>query len=149
MQLWRTKWPNTPAIFIILLATRMSRGCRQLQTPQRIQLSEGVSTVKRRATMLMCAPNHDHTPIRCHQPTHHPIEVPTLFPWLIGRTLLEEESTKWLLNKLRMLQWMVQSSSTRIPFYSFLDLLSFLLWESRGQIPFKGGSLVTPQNSEF
>jgi hypothetical protein len=150
MQLRSARWSSTPAILrLLLLVTKTCRGCRQLQTPRRIQLSRDVSTVEKRATMLMCAPNCDHTPIGCRQPTHLPTEVPTLFSWLLGRTLLEEESTKWLLKKLRMPQWMLHSSSTHIPFWSFLDLLSFLLWESRGEIPFKGCSLVTPQNSEF
>jgi hypothetical protein len=150
MQLRSTRWSSPWAIFrLLLLGTRTCRGCRQFQTPRRIQLSGDVSTMEKRTTMLMCAPNCDHTPIRCRQPTHLPIKVPTLFSWLLGRTLLEEESTKWLLKKLRMPQWMLHPSSTHIPFWSFLDLLYFLLWESRGEIPFKGGSLVTPQNFEF
>jgi hypothetical protein len=79
------------------------------KTPRMIQLRRDVSTTEKRTTMLMCAPNCDHTPIGCRQPTHLPIEVPTLFSWLLSRTLLEEESTKWL---FRMPQWMLYSSST-------------------------------------
>jgi hypothetical protein len=117
MQLRSAKWSSTPAIFkLLLLATKICRGCRQLQPPWRIQLSEDVSTPERRAIMLMCAPNCDRIPIRCHQPTHLPIEMPTLFLWLPGRTLLEEESTKGLLKKLTMPQWLVHTSQTRIPF---------------------------------
>jgi hypothetical protein len=150
MQLCSARCSSTPVIFrILLLGIKTCRGCMQLQTPWRIQLSGDVSTTKNRTTMLMCAPNCDHTSIGCRQPTHLPIEVSTLFSWLLSRILLEEESTKWLLKKLRMPQWMLHTSSTHIPFWSFLDLLSFLLWESRGEIPFKAGSLVTPQNSKF
>jgi hypothetical protein len=129
----------------LLLGTITCRCCWQLQTPWRIQLSWDVSIMEKRTTMLMCAPNCDHIPIGCRQAAHLPKEVPTLFSWLLGRTSLEEESTKWLLKKLRMPQRMLHSSSTHIPFWSFLDLLSFLLRESRCEIPFKGGSLVTPK----
>jgi hypothetical protein len=150
MQLCSTRWSSPRAIFrLLLLGTRTCRGYRQFQTPQRTQLSGDVSTTEKRTTMLMCAPNSDHTPIGCRQPTHLPIEVPTLFSWLIGRTLLEEDSTNWLMKKLRMPQWLLHSSSTHNPFWSFLDLLSFLLWESQGEIPFNGGSLVTTQIFEF
>jgi hypothetical protein len=93
--------------------------------------------------------NYDHTPIECRQPTHLPIEVPTLFSWLLSRTLLEEESTKWLLKKLRMPQWMLHSSSTHIPFWSFLDQLPFLLWESRGEILLRGVVLSHPKILNF
>jgi hypothetical protein len=150
MQLRSARWSSTPAIFkLLLLGTRTCRCCRELQTPQRIQLSRDVSTMEKRTTMLMCDPNCDHTAIGCCQPTHLPIEVPTLFSWLLGRTLLEEESTKWLLKKLRMPQWMLHSSSTHIPFWSFLDLLSFLLWESWGETPFKGVVLSHPKILKF
>jgi hypothetical protein len=150
MQLHSARWSSTSTIFrLLLLETRTCRGCMQLQTPRRIQLNGDVSTTEKRTTMLMCAPNCDHTPIGCHQPTHLPIEVPTLFSWLLGRILLEEESTKWLLKKLRMPQWMLHTSSTHIPFWSFLDLLSFLLWESRGEIPFKGVVLSHPKIMNF
>jgi hypothetical protein len=146
MKLRSTRWSSPRAIFrLLLLGTRIGRGCMQLQTPLRIQLSGDVSTTERRTTMLMCAPNCDHTLIGCRQPTHLPIEVSTMFSWLLGRTLLEEESTKLLLKKLRMPQWMLHSSSTHIPFWSFLDLLSFLLWESQGKIPFKGVVLSHPK----
>jgi hypothetical protein len=47
---------------LLLLVTKVRRGQRQLQTPRRIQLSGGVSTAERRATMLMSAPNCSHTP---------------------------------------------------------------------------------------
>jgi hypothetical protein len=150
MQLHSARWSSTPAIFrLLLLGTRTCRCCRQLQTPRRIQLSRDVSNVEKRTAMLICAPNYDHTPIGCRQPTHRPIEVSILFSWLLSRTILEEESTKWMLKKLKMPQRMLHSSSTHIPFRSFLGLLNFLLWESQGEILFKGGTLVTPQNSEF
>jgi hypothetical protein len=150
MQLHNSRCSNTPTIFrLLLLATRTCRCCRQLQTPWRIQLSRDVSTTEKRTTTLMCAPNYDHTPIECRQPTHLPIEVPTLFSWLLSRILLEEESTKWLLKKLRMPQWMLHTSSTHIPFWSFLDLLSFLLWESQGEIPFKRVVLSHPKILNF
>jgi hypothetical protein len=150
MQLRNTRWSSPQAIFrLLLLGTRTCRGYRQFQTPWRIQLSGDVSSTEKRTTMLMCAPNCDHTPIGCRQPAHLLVEVPTLFSWLLGRTLLEEESTKWLLKKLRLPQWMLHSSSTHIPFWSFLDLLSFLLWESRGEIPFKGVVLSHPKILNF
>jgi hypothetical protein len=149
MQLYSARWSSPRAIFrLLLLATRTCRCCMQLQTPRRIQLSKDVSTTEKRTTMLMCATNCDHTPIGCRQPTHLPIEVPTLFSWLLGKILLEEESTKWLLKKLKMPQWMLHTSSTHIPFWSFFDLLSFLS-ESWGEIPFKGVVLSHPKILNF
>jgi hypothetical protein len=103
MQLCNSRWSSPRAIFrLLLLGTRTCRCCRPVQTPRRIQLSGDVSITEKRTTMLMCAPNCDHTLIGCQQPTHLPIEVSTLFSWLLGRTLLEEESTKWVLKNLRM-----------------------------------------------
>jgi hypothetical protein len=149
MQLRNTRWSPWAIFRLLLLGTRTCRGYKQFQTPRRIQLSRDVSTMEKRTTMLMCAPDCDHTPIGCRQPTHLPIEVPTLFSWLLDRTLLAEESTKWLLKKIRMPQWMLHSSSTHIPFWSFLDLLSFLLWESQGEIPFMGVVLSHPKILNF
>jgi hypothetical protein len=150
MQLRRAKWSSPRAIFrLLLLRTRTCRCCRQLQTPWRIQLSRDVSTVEKRATMLMCAPNCNHTPIECRQPTHVPIEVQTLFLWPLSRTLLEEESTKWWMKKLMMPQWLLHYSSTHIALWSFLDLLSFLHWESRDEVPLKGVVLSHPKILNF
>jgi hypothetical protein len=55
--------------------------------------------LQRKGPLCSCVPQ---TMIGCRQPTHLPIELPTLCSWRLDRTLLEEESTKWLLKKLRM-----------------------------------------------
>jgi hypothetical protein len=56
MQLCSAKWSDT-LIFsrLLLLLTKACRARRPLQIPRRIQQSEGLSTMERRDTMLMCA----------------------------------------------------------------------------------------------
>jgi hypothetical protein len=93
-----------------------------------------------KATLLLRAPIHIHA-LPWHQQLirhRHLAAMETLAQSKPDRTTLKEESINWLWKKLKMPKWMVHSSSTRILFQPLPDLLSFLLWESQGEIPFKG-----------